>query len=256
MLRRSSALFVHELRSLARDPFPFIVLIAMPTIVMAFVRPAFRVILHGEGFTSANGAELAVPGMAVMFSFFLVGNVGLLFFREYTWTTWERLRSTQVSLVEVVFGRCGPYLALALVQQTALFVIGGAAFGLHVDGPLWLLAPIAFALALCLVSCGVAAVAVFRTAQQVNAFQTLGTMAFAGLGGALTPAALLPGWARTVAPVTPTYWAIRAYQTVILTPANASDIVRPCAVLLVMTAIFTSIALARLRFEQRKVGWI
>ncbi|MFP3883047.1 MAG: ABC transporter permease [Actinomycetota bacterium] len=38
----------------------------------------------------------------------------------------------------------------------------------------------------------------------------------AGLGGAIVPIEAMPHWAETVAPVTPSYWAMEGFRRVIL----------------------------------------
>ena len=58
--------------------------------------------------------------------------------------------------------------------------------------------------------------AICRTAQQANAFAYVGMVLFGAIGGALVPFSVLPRWAQTVAPVTPTYWAMRGFRSVIL----------------------------------------
>src|SRR5947209_9183011 len=88
---RSAAVARHELRLLRRDPVFLLTFTLMPLIVMAFIKPAFRYMLAAQNGARVNGAEQAVPGVAVMFSMFLVGSVGFAFFREYGWGTWERV---------------------------------------------------------------------------------------------------------------------------------------------------------------------
>ncbi len=48
-----------------------VILIAMPLVLMASTRPAFRAALVDAGYDGVNGAEQVVPGTTVMFAFFL-----------------------------------------------------------------------------------------------------------------------------------------------------------------------------------------
>jgi ABC-2 type transport system permease protein len=48
-------------------------------------------------------------------------------------------------------------------------------------------------------------------------------MVFGGIGGTLTPPVLLPPWARTIAPATPSYWAMRGFRSVILDGGGLSS---------------------------------
>jgi ABC-2 type transport system permease protein len=225
----------------------------MPIVLMAFVKPVFGVAAEAQGYERANGAEYAVPGMAVMFLFFLVGLVGMSFHNEYGWATWDRVRMVADSS-EIVVGKVLPFIAIALFQQAVLFTVGVLVFGLHIAGQVLALVPVAVCLALALVAFAMTVVALTHTVQQLSIVQSLGTMLLAGLGGALTPTHLLPDWARTVSPITPTYWALRGYRGVVLDGHGFASVLAPCLALLMFAALFTGVAGARLRINERKVS--
>ncbi len=108
---------------------------------------------------------------------------------------------------------------------------GALLFGLSAQGSVLALVPLIVAFSICLVLLGVAATALSRTAQQANAFAFTGMVLFGAIGGAFVPFNVLPGWARTVAPVTPTYWAMRGMRSVVLDGQGIGGVVRPIAVL-------------------------
>ncbi len=257
-LWRSWAVAKHDLRILRSDPAFLLIMTVMPLIVMAFIKPAFgstAVPFGGTGAASTgNGAEHAVPGVTVMFSFFLVGNVGFGVFREHGWNTWERLRASRAAPVEVMAGKVVvPLLTLAL-QLTVLIGLGGLLFDLHVRGSLLAMATVATALAICLVCMGLFLLAVTRTIMQLNAISNLGTMLFAGLGGALAPISVLPGWARAISPATPSYWAMRGFRDVI-EGGGLTHAALPVAVLLLFATGFATLAALRFRFDDVKVSF-
>jgi ABC-2 type transport system permease protein len=59
------------------------VLIVLPIITMAFLKPAFRRALAQAGHPHANGAEQVVPGQATLSAFFVVSLVTFGFFAEH-----------------------------------------------------------------------------------------------------------------------------------------------------------------------------
>jgi ABC-2 type transport system permease protein len=69
------------------------------------------------------------------------------------------------------------------------------------------------------------------------------------------PINVLPGWARAVAPATPTYWAMRGFRSVILDGTDTSGVLLPVAVLLAMSAVFAVISVAKFRFDDTKTSW-
>jgi len=141
------------------------------------------------------------------------------------------------------------------LQLSVLFGIGGLAFGLDVRGSYVALVLVAAALAICLVSLGFLLLAICRTVMQLNAVTNLGTMLLAGLGGAIAPITALPDWARTIAPATPSYWAMRGFRSVILEAGGVDAVVLPVVVLLAFTVAFAAIAGARFRVEETKLSW-
>ena len=254
-IRRVGIILAHELRLARRDPLPVMVLIVFPIVTMAFLKPAFRPALIQAGHPHANGAEQVVPGQATLSAFFVVSLVTFGFFAEHYWGTWDRLRASQASSLEIVLGKALPRIVISLAQFVVIFSTGVVIFGLTIRGGVVALAPLVVAFSICLVLLGVAVTAVCRTAQQANAFGIVGMVLFGAIGGALVPFNVLPGWARTIAPATPTYWAMRGFRSIILDGQGLGGVTTPVAVLLAMALAFGVVALRRLRFDEAKVAW-
>jgi ABC-2 type transport system permease protein len=253
--RRVGVLSAHELRIARRDPVPIMVLVVFPIITIAFLKPALRPALVQSGHPDANGAEQVVPGQAVMSAFFLVSLVTFAFFAEHGWATWDRLRASPATSLEIVIGKALPRLAIGITQFFVVLGAGILFFGLHIRGDVTALIPLLVVFTTCLVLLGVAVTAVCRTAQQANSFAYLGMVLFGAIGGAFVPFDVLPRWARTIAPATPTYWAMRGLRAVILDGRGMQAVAAPTAMLLGMTFVCAIVALRRLRFDETKVGW-
>lgn len=254
-MSRSGAIVRQDLRVLRSDPAFLVIMIVMPLLVMAFLKPAFRGVLLLDGVEGATGAEQVVPGTSVMFALFLVGNLGFAVFREHGWNTWERLRASPATTGEVMLGKSVTPLASLALQQVVLLGVGGLVLDLHVEGPVLALVAVATAFALALLGMGFLLLAVCRTVTQLNAFTNLGTMLLAGLGGALAPITALPGWAQAIAPAVPSYWAMRGYRSVILDGGGFGAVALPIAALLAFAVGFSLIARARFAVEETKVSW-
>ena len=253
-LRRSGALAAHELRIMRHEAGSLSVFIVLPLVMVAFLNPVFSATLQAEG-ASTGGASLAVPGMAVLFSLFLIGHMGFVFFREHQYGTWERLRATPLTPTEVIVGKAAPVLVLAVIQQALLFVLGLWLFDLRIAGSVLALGTIALALGTCLVACGVAAAAYVHSAQRLNAMSSVLAMVLGGIGGSLTPIESLPGWAQRLAPISPGYWAVNGYRSVIVDGAGLGGVAGPVAALVVFALAAGALAAVRFRFEETKVGF-
>jgi ABC-2 type transport system permease protein len=253
--RRTGAIVAHELRVIRNDPFPIMVLVVFPLILMAFLKPTFALALAANGYPGANGAEQVVPGQAVVNGFYIVGMTSFAFFAEYSWNTWDRLRASRATSADIVAGKALPLFAVSVAQFVVIFAVAVPLFTLNSRGPLLALVPLIAAFALCLVMLGVMITALCHTIQQVNAFAFGGLVVFGALGGALVPFEVLPGWAQAIAPATPTYWVMRGFRSVILDGEGVAAVLLPCGVLLGMSLTAAAIALFRFRFTDEKVSF-
>ena len=253
--RRSLAVARHEFRVLRRDLAFFVMFLAMPLLLMAFLTPSSKAIYQVRGGDASQGVAQAVPGISVFFSLFLMNNVAVIFFREHSWNTWERLRASWARPAEIMLGKAITPFVHSLVQLAVLFVAGGILFGLEINGSYPGLVLVAVAFSCFLVAAGFALVALCRTLTQVNLLNNVGSFLLAGLGGAVAPLEVLPGWARAVAPISPGYWAMRGFRAVIVGRGGVGDVVVPVGVLLAIAAGLLLIAAARFRVEDAKVGW-
>ena len=254
MTARALAIARNDLRIVRRDAFPVVLLAIVPLVGMVFMKAAFRPQLRAEGVAHANGAEQAVPGMLVTCGFLLVSYVGYGFYREHAWGTWERLRASPATSAEILAGKALGSLALAALQLVVVFGLGSLLMGLDVRGSWLAVALVGGAFGLFVVACGLAVTAVCRTVMQANTIAYLGALGLAGLGGALVPVALLPGWARAIGPALPSWWAMRGYRAAIL-GGGWGRAAASAAVLLAGAVALALVAVWRLRLEETRTGF-
>ena len=250
--RRLGTILAHEFRLIRRDPLPMMILLAFPIITIAFIKPAFRAALQQTGYPHASGAEQVVPGQAVMNAFFVVSLTTFAFFSEYAYKTWDRVRASAATSPEIVAGKAIPRVAMVVAQLCLLVVVGVVLFGLHIAGNAFALLPLILMFSVTLVLLGVAVTAVCHSAEQANVFSYSGIVLFGAIGGAMVPLSVLPGWAKTIAPITPTYWAMRGFRSVILDGQGMAAMLAPLAAFTVMSVVFAAVALRKLRFDAEK----
>lgn len=256
-MRRSTvqAITRHELRLFRRDPTFLVITTLMPLVVIPVLKSTVGISLRAQGYEGATGAEQVVPGQAVVFSFFLVGSVAFSFFREHGWHTWNRLRASRARPAEIIAGKAIPWTALGLGQLTLVFVFGWAVYGLDIFAQPLGLAGLSLLYVAGLVVLGIMLVALIGRVQQVNAVANLGAIVFGAIGGAFVAVSQLPGWLQPLAPLTPTYWVMRGYRSVLLEGDGAEALVLPALVLVGFAAMFALVALRRFRFDEAKVSW-
>jgi ABC-2 type transport system permease protein len=250
---RSRTLLVHNWRLLIADPAPIMITTLMPIGMMAFLQGTGRAVLRQAGFVDATGAELVVPGMAVMFAFFGVAFIGTAFFTEHEWGTWERLRASRAGSLEIVMTKILPPAALQLGQLVLMFVAGAVLFGLTVRGSLAGVAVMMVVSTVLLVALSMLFVAISRTVNQLSAIVQMAAMVLPGLGGALAPVDVLPDWARTIAPLSPAYWMLQGFRAVVLEGRGLDATIGPAAITLVFSAVAAAVAIRKFRVTDEKV---
>ena len=251
-LHRVVALTRHEVAGLSGDPSPLITLLIAPLLSIGFAVPIFGPLLRSSGFPHATGAQQAVPGLSLLFCLFVGPLLGISIMNEFMWNTWNRLRASGASPVKTLFGKAGPWLGLGVFQQAFIVGIGYLAFHFSITGSVTGYALIAAAFVCFSIALGAFLGAYCTTWQQLNAFSSMGILTIAGLGGALTPIATLPAVIRAIAPISPVYWAMSGYRSIVLSRASAERAAVPCVVLLAFTLVLVIAAATKLRRGSQK----
>jgi ABC-2 type transport system permease protein len=249
--QRSLILMLHEVHVTARDAAPFAVVIMIP-VAMAFAKSTLGSALREFGYRHANGSEQVVPGLSILMCFMMITFVGESFFREHRWGTWERLRASSLSPLQITLAKLVPVYLYFVCSLILLFAIGFRFLGLPWPRDPLALLPLIFALPVCLVTLGIALISLSRSNMQLNAMADIAGLVLAGLGGALVPIETLPSWMREIAVAVPPYWAMRGFRSLFLDHSGAGAVVLPSLILIGFSAAFGSFALWRFRFDDTR----
>jgi ABC-2 type transport system permease protein len=207
---RLTALVRHNTTLMLREPGPVISRLVQPLVLIVLMHPLYAAALADEG--AQAGTVQVVTGMLVMFSLLALSVVGSGIMTERSWRTWDRLRATPARAPELLCAKAIPAFTLLVGLQAEVIGFGVAAFGLRVRDPA-LLALAVTSWALALLGIGMALGAMLRSQGELNVAYDIGGILFSALGGALIPRSELPGWAQTIAPVSPGYWALGALRS-------------------------------------------
>lgn len=230
-----------ETRLLLADPFPILLLVAMPLVVLAFLAKGL-----------VGGPAHSVPGLAAMFGLFGLAVVGLAFFRDHGWGTWDRLRTSPAHPAEVMAGKALPLVVLLIVQQAVLLFVGWRFFDMPWNGSVAAAVPLVVAIVTVEAALAMLLVTVCATINQLAVLSYLGALLLAGLGGALTPVQSLPGWVQDIAPASPVYWMLKGFEVVIGGRRGTGELVAAVAVLLAFATAAAAVTAWRYRFDARK----
>ncbi|HEX2808428.1 MAG TPA: ABC transporter permease [Kineosporiaceae bacterium] len=233
----------HQAVLIRRAPGATVGYTLMPVVLTVFLEPV-QARLAAPG---PPGIVRAAPGMIVMFSLFMMGVIGDGLLNERIWRTSSRLRTTPARAGEILIGRAIPLLAALLAQQAAVLAFAAAAYHLDVGRAGRGLAAVGPAWAMCVLGCGTLLASLVRSHGQLGPIKDVATLVLAGLGGALVPPDALPSWVAPLAPISPGYWAMGAFTSV-LTPGAPA----PIRVVLALVAIgLAGFALAAAAFARQ-----
>jgi ABC-2 type transport system permease protein len=208
---RTGALIRHNTILLLREPGPLIGRLVLPLAFLILLHPLYEAAQGQRG-----GVTQAVIATLVTFSLLALSLVGGSILTDRIWHTWERVRATAVSPVELITGKAVPVLVALLLQQVLVIAFGVAVLGLTVAAPrplgLALLGAALLAWTLALLALGAMLGVLARSLSELSAAYDIGAMVLSSLGGALVPLAAMPHWVRPLAPASPGYWAVAALQ--------------------------------------------
>jgi ABC-2 type transporter len=162
---RTLALIGHNVTLLLREPGPLASRLVMPLIAIAVFEPLDRAAIGSRG-----GPVQAVTGMLVLFSMLSLSVVGGSVLAERVWRTWDRLRATSATPLELLAGKALPVGTVLAFQQTAVLSFGILVAGLHVSNVV-LVALVVGVWSIALLAIGTALSLVARSSAEFSAEQ-------------------------------------------------------------------------------------
>lgn len=235
----------HEARRASKSVVPRLIFALMAVGLASFLRNTWDVGALLVDTNGVDGSQQVVPGMGVLFAFVVLIYFGYTAFDDFGFGMWDRLRVSGVHSFSTLTAKAIVMGVHVVLHLGLVFAVGALALGLRVDGAWWMIVVLIIATALAAVAYAFMAFSLSRSNALYNAFCYVGALALTALGGGLVPFPLLPDWAQTIGPVTPTYWAVQGFQHVATGSADTSLLLRHVAMLVLFAAVFTGIGVWR-----------
>jgi ABC-2 type transport system permease protein len=200
--------------------------------------------------TKYNSYSHAFAGMGVQF-ILLMGvdvAVGLLMMRRLG--LWKRLRAAPLSRAKLLGSRIVSCALIALIVFAVIYAVAMAFFGVRIDGSAIGFVAVLIAFALLTASFGLLIAALGKTPEATRGLAILATLLLVMLGGAWVPSFIFPAWLQTASLFVPTRWAIDGLDAMTWRGLPLDAVLLPVVVMLVFTAGFAAIAIARFRWEE------
>ncbi|MDO7906969.1 ABC transporter permease [Paenibacillus sp. JX-17] len=192
-----------------------------------------------------SAIDQIVPGMTVMFVFFIMITMTRRFFEEKKTGLFTRIRSTRITPVQYLIGMWVPFILTVMAQCSVLFAFGHFMYDLHLGNyPALIVIVIALSIAGTGIGLGLSFVVPGEGAAMV--ITQLISMGGAILGGLWFPTYLLPEFVQHISRFMPQYWAQHSLINIIAHHAHISDVLLPAGVLLLFGLVGLGVALLRL----------
>ncbi len=210
----------------------------------------------GERVVEPNAVQQNVPGYTILFAFLTAQATASSIYREKREGSFRRLMAAPVHKAAMLVGKMLPNFFTALVQIAVILAI--SVFVLPLLGlerltlgsdPLALVL-VSLLLALCSTGLGIFVAALARTEAQIGGLSALALWTMGAVGGCLFPPFLLGGMLDLIGKAVPHYWAIQAYQDLMVRGRGLADVALAMLALLGFSLVFFIIGLWRFDFDQ------
>jgi len=197
-----------------------------------------------------SGFEQAIPGILVMFTLLVLltsGSSSLVIERQQGLL--RRLASAPMSRTEVVAGKWGGRIALAVLQIGSALVIGTLVFKMHWGPDIAMIFLVLFAWAAFCASAGLLLGSLANTEGQASGLGVLFANILAALGGCWWPIEITPEWMQSLQMLIPTGWTMDALHKLISFEAGAVSAIPNVVALLIGALLIAALAINRFRYE-------
>ena len=197
-----------------------------------------------------SGFDQAVPGILVMFTILVVLSSGSsMLVIERKKGLLRRLASAPIERHEVVAGKWGGRMLLAVVQVMAALLTGTVLFNMVWGPDFGMVLVVLAAWAGFCASAGLLLGCVANTEGQAAGLGVLAANGLAALGGCWWPIEVAPKWMQAIQEFTPTGWTMDALHKLISFQSGAASALPQLAILLAATTTLAILASKYFKYQ-------
>lgn len=224
---------------------------SQPLVVVETVLPA---VIRRER-EEFSAVDLSVPGFAVLFVFLTATTTAMSIYTERKSGSLRRLMAAPIGKIGFLVGKLLPNIIRTLAQIVVVFGasilllpplgLGSLTIGSHP----FALVLISLLIALCSTCLGLFLAAICRTENQISALGSVVLWIMGAVSGAFIPQFILGDFLGTIGKIVPHYWAIGAYQDILVRGQGLAGIATEAGILAGFALLFAGLGAWRFRFE-------
>lgn len=174
--------------------------------------------------------DQVVPGMTVMFVFYIIISMSRRFVKEKESGVLSRVQTTAVQPMQYLIGMWIPFVLTVIAQCVILFGFGHYVYHLRL-GDIAALAAIVICLSICGTGIGLAISVLAPSENIAMVLAQIFSLGGAMIGGLWMPSYLMPKLIQTIGHYTPQYWAQKGLQDVVAHGAHLGGVIPTLAIL-------------------------
>jgi ABC-2 type transport system permease protein len=190
-------------------------------------------------------AARVVGGYAIMFLLFAVSAASITLFEEKKNGILMRLLSTPVTRAHILGAKFLYGVIFGLLQLLSLFIVGHLLYDLDLFNHLVPLIAITLCAACVCSAYGMFVASVCSTPVAAHGLNTLLVLSMSAIGGAWFPVSFMPGFIQKLSQITPVYWSIEGFTSVLWAGQGTIDIFPTIGILCLMTTLILGVAIWR-----------
>jgi ABC-2 type transport system permease protein len=180
--------------------------------------------------TQPNSVQQSVPAWLVFSMFFILIPISNIFISEKSLGTFKRIRSMNVSLIPILFGKIIPYFCINQIQAFLMILVGIFAvplFGgdkLIINGNYFLIFIMSSAISLAAICFALFIASISKTTQEATSIGGVSNIILAALGGIMVPKFVMPEFMHNLTNYSPMSWGLEGFLEIFVRGGSFIDI--------------------------------
>lgn len=213
-------------------------------------------VLKDNQSTTVTSVQHSVPSWLIFSMFFILIPISNTFINEKNFGTIDKIRSINVSFMQIIFGKFLPYFVMNQLQVFLMILVGiyvipmlnGDALVIH--GSMALLVLISCVVSIAAISFALAIATISNSSEMATILGGTSNIILAALGGIMVPKIVMPKFMQEVSELSPMSWALDCFLEVIVKGGSFADIHLNLIKLLIFATLFFTLAFLLLKYRR------
>jgi len=195
-----------------------------------------------------TSVQQSVPAWLVFSMFFILIPISNTFIQEKNLGTLNRIKSINISLFPLIFGKIVPYYIINQIQVILMILVGMyivpklGGDSLVIEGNIPLIFLISSAISFAAISFAIFISNISKSTEEATSIGGLSNIILAALGGVMVPKVVMPLFMQDITNYSPMAWGLESFLEVFVLGGTLDDVLPDLIKLLLMGSLFLLIS--------------